>query len=177
MSHPAPTVEDIKEVVVDEQRTDYEVVCVCGNVHIVSSFPSRLITTYREQARTSAHRKLMAAVAKCVRARDIEAEDAAVAGNAAVSAVRDAVIALYQMPSCEVGGPLHVQVDDLNLADHFLTDHCETGWGPNSRDYFTPEVWEYAERVRVALLALSEEERRAACCAAHRVVYAIWNGA
>lgn len=54
----------------------------------------------------------------------------------------DLIVALYQMPACSAGGPLHVQLDDYNVEDHWWRDEYTTS---NHPPYQTPVI--QADRV------------------------------
>lgn len=84
----------------------------------------------------------------------------------AVVAAAAEVTALYKLPECSVGGPLHVVVDDTNVEDHFLEvqvhiENLPGDPGPQPTAW-SPEVLDQAEKVLAVLRPLTLVERAVA---------------
>lgn len=80
-----------------------------------------------------------------------------IAVRPAVTAAAAEVTALYQLPDCEAGGPLHVIVDDTNVDDHFLEDDAI-----GSAEDWTEQALAQANKVLAALRPLTRVERAVA---------------
>ena len=71
----------------------------------------------------------------------------------------------YEVEPFGAGGPLHIQLDDFNLEDEFLTPQClEDGWKFYAEDR-TPEHEATAERIRSLLAGMTEPQRHLAIAA------------
>lgn len=76
---------------------------------------------------------------------------------------------LYDKPRCAAGGPLHVQLDDGNLEDHFLQYESRRynrlvlefgiGWQDTGERDVSDDVVELCEKIRIGLLELPYAQR------------------
>lgn len=69
----------------------------------------------------------------------------------------EAIEALYEQPRCGVGGPLHVELDDLNLD---LDGHIWEPWSPDY-DPYPPETIAVAQKVCDLMNSLPVDQRYA----------------
>lgn len=76
-----------------------------------------------------------------------------------VRAVGRMIAHLYTMPSCDMGGPIHAIVEDVNVED----EHLEL-WRAEQYGYepHTPEVMAHAQAILDALRPLTLQERAVA---------------
>jgi hypothetical protein len=81
-----------------------------------------------------------------------------------LSALRDA---LYSAPGCSVGGPLHVQLDDGNLEDHFVADDAIDQYP--YLDEYDASVIALCRCILTILRGLSEHERLVWYCGSENV--------
>ena len=79
----------------------------------------------------------------------------------------DLIVALYQLPACSAGGPLHVQLDDYNVEDHWWSDEYTTRDHP---PYQTPVIQLLCPRITAYLRDLTIDQRKAVITAAHQTI-------
>jgi hypothetical protein len=78
--------------------------------------------------------------------------------NKSLRALKEATLTalvrkLYSMQDCSAGGPLHVQLDDGNLEDEFLTLETHMQW--------PKQVLRLSEEILALLRSMTEGERLA----------------
>lgn len=75
-----------------------------------------------------------------------------------IALVRRLVWTLYNIDGCEVGGPLHIVTDDMNVEDGCL-DFCAGGMDNWLRDWYADEYPDTVDEVRTVATSIIDALR------------------